>query len=85
MAAIHIPDALDHSLQRAADELGQPKEALIHDLLQQHVEEYLDPELTEAQIARMRESIAQLNRGEIVTSEEVEARFAAWRSERDAR
>ncbi len=75
MAAIQIPDTLDRSLQQSADRLGRPKDHLIQDLLQQHIEEHSEPELTEAQIARMRESIAQLDRGEVVTSEAVDGWF----------
>jgi hypothetical protein len=37
-----------------------------------------EPELTPAQIERMKRSVAQLDRGEVVSGQEIEAFFENW-------
>ncbi len=84
--AIHIPEELEQSVQQLADRLGFAKDDFVRDAVAQRLAEYEEePVLTEAQIARMRESIAQLDRGEYVTSEEVEAKFNVLFEELEAR
>ena len=79
MAVIHIPDEIDHSVQRLAERLGVAKDDFVRDAVTQRLAEYdEEPELTEAQIARMRESIAQLDRGEGIPGEVVMAKLQAW-------
>ena len=78
MAIVHIPDALDFSLQQTADRLGCPKDDLLQDAIAQRIAEYeeIEPELTSDQIAHLRKGIAQLDRGEGIGSEQVDAWFA---------
>ena len=84
--AILIPADLEQSVQQLAGRHGFAKEDFVRDAIEQRLAEYEEePVLTEAQLARMKESIAQLDRGEYVTSEQVEAKFSKWRSERAAR
>ena len=44
-----------------------------------------ESDLTEEQIARMKHSIAQLDRGEVVTSEQIDKKFEDWRTQRASR
>jgi predicted transcriptional regulator len=80
MATIQIPDELDAELQQAAARLGRTKEDLIREAVLARLEEQFaaQTEFSEEQIARMKHSIAQLDRGEVVASEQVDSFFAAW-------
>jgi predicted transcriptional regulator len=87
MAAIQIPDELDVEIQHAADSLGRTKDEFVREALSVHIEEQIaaQSEFSEAQIERMKQSLAQLNRGEAVSSEHVDTMFSDWRSQRIAR
>ena len=43
------------------------------------------PEFSEAQITRLKHSLAQLDRGEVVASEQTDKKFENWRSQRTTR
>ncbi len=76
MATIQIPAELEQSVQQLADRLGFAKEDFVRDAIEQRLAEYdEEPVLTEAQIAHMHESIAQLDRGEALDGEQV---LNAW-------
>jgi predicted transcriptional regulator len=87
MAAIQIPDELDAELQQAADSLGRTKDDLVREALCVPLEERFaaQSDFTEQQITRMKHSIAQLDRGETVTSEQVDVLFENWRERRAIR
>ena len=87
MVNIQIPDDLDAELQLAADRLGRTKDDLVQEALCARLDEELTSQsnFSEEQIARFRHSIAQLDRGEVVTAEEVEQKFAGWRKQRVSR
>ena len=87
MVNIQIPDDLDAELQLAADRLGRTKDDLVHEALCARLDEEFASEtnFTEEQIARFRHSIAQLDRGEIVTAEEVDSFFVDLRKRLAAR
>ncbi len=87
MATLQIPDELDAQLQQAADRLGCTKVDFLHEAVTARLEEQFaaEPEFTEEQIARMKHSIAQLDRGEVVTSEQVDKMFEDWRAQRVSR
>ena len=87
MVNIQIPDDLDAELQLAADRLGRTKDDLVQEALCVRLDEEFASEtnFSEAQIARFRHSIAQLNRGEFVTAQEVDQKFAEWRRQKAAR
>ena len=87
MAIIQIPDELDAELQRAATRLGRTKDELVSEAVLARLEEEFasQTEFSEAQIARMKHSIEQLDRGEVVTSEKVDERFEHWRRQRASR
>jgi predicted DNA-binding protein len=84
MAAIQIPAELDAELQNAADSLGRTKDDLVREALYAPLEEQFaaQSDFTEQQIARMKHSIAQLDRGEGITSEQVDNMFKSWRERR---
>jgi predicted transcriptional regulator len=84
MVTLEIPDDLDAELQQAADRLGCTKQDFLRDAVIARVEEQCAAvvEFTEGQIARMRHSVAQLDRGEFITSEQVDKKFEDWRMRR---
>jgi predicted transcriptional regulator len=88
MAQVHISDELDAELERAAGKLGCTKEALAEDAISLRIGEYLaasESEFTEAEIAKLRRGLDQLNRGEGISIEEADAKFKRWRQEREGR
>jgi predicted transcriptional regulator len=84
MANLHISDELDQQLQQTAERLGCSKDALVQEALLSRAN-FEEAPLTEAEIDRMRHSIAQLDRGEHVTSEQVDIWFASLFKKLEAR
>ena len=87
MADLQIPEYIELNLEASAARAGQTKEQRAEAILSAHLEQELAPpdDFTDAEIARFKHSIAQLERGEVVTSEEVEERFAAFFKRQAAR
>ena len=87
MATLQIPDHLEEQLDIAAASSGRTKEELAVEILASHLEDESLPlsAFTEEQLARFKNSIEQLNRGEFVTSEQVERKFEAWFAKRTDR
>lgn len=87
MANLHISDELDAELERAAGLLGRTKDSIAEEAISARLEEHLasDTNFTEEQIARMRSGIEQLNRGEGIPGEEIEAKFERWFQQWNAR
>jgi predicted transcriptional regulator len=87
MASIQIPDELDAELERAAMRLGRTKDELVSEAVLARLEEEFasQTEFSEAQITRMKHSIEQLDRGEVVTSEQVDSFFADWHKDLENR
>jgi predicted transcriptional regulator len=87
MAVLQIPDHLEEQLYIAAACSGRSKEELAAEILASHFEDESLPlsAFTDEQLARLKNSIKQLNRGEFVTSEEVERKFDAWFAKQAAR
>ena len=77
MLNLELPEHLDAGLEAAAVRCGRTNEELIEDILSAHLEgEFAAQEsLSKADIARFQHSAAQLDRGERISSEAVEARF----------
>jgi predicted transcriptional regulator len=80
MAQVHISDELDARLERAAARLGCTKDEFVEETIAQRISEPDSP-LTETKIEKLRRGLDQLNRGEGITMEEVDAKFARWREE----
>ena len=80
MATLHIPDHLEEQLEASAIRRGKSKEELIEEIVSLHLEEESPAQenFSPAQIDRFQHSIAQLDRSEVVTSEQVDARFDAF-------
>jgi predicted transcriptional regulator len=87
MANLHISDELDAELERAAGLLGRTKDSLAEEAISARLEEHLASEtnFTEEEIAKLRRGLDQLNRGEGVPGEEIEAMFEDWRRQRNSR
>jgi predicted transcriptional regulator len=87
MVTLQISEELDAELQQAAERLGCTKNEFLRDAVIARVEEQFatEADLTEEQIARMKHSIAQLDRGEVVTSEQIDKKFEDWRTQRASR
>ncbi len=87
MATLEISDELDAALQQAADSLGCTKAGLFRNLvtvgLEQHVVKPFD--LTDAQIDRIRHSLAQLDRGQGIPGEIVMAKFDRFMAQLESR
>lgn len=84
MANVHISDELDQRLQQTAQRLGCSKDELVAEALWSRAD-CLETPLSEPDVERMRESMAQLDRGEHVTSEQVDEFFRDWFKELEAR
>ena len=74
---IHISDELFSQLQRQSERLGCTQESLAEDAIEARLHVYAEPseKLTTDQMARMEQSLAQLARGEVVSSEAVDEKF----------
>jgi predicted transcriptional regulator len=87
MLLLNLPEHIEAELESAADLSGRTKEELATELLASHFEDRSLPlsALTEAQLARFKESLDQIKRGEVVTEEEVDAFFEDWFNEIESR
>jgi len=80
MVSIQIPEELDIVLEDAAIRAGRSKQELAQSILLAHLEDEALPlsAFTKAQLDRLKESAAQLDRGEFVTAEQVDEKFEAF-------
>jgi polyhydroxyalkanoate synthesis regulator protein len=87
MPTLHIPEYLEANIEAAAAQQGRTPQELVEQVLTAHVEaEFPAPEtFTEAQIARFRQSITQLDRGNRIPAEQIDEFFADWLQEIDGR
>jgi hypothetical protein len=87
MVSIEITDELAAVLDAAARRAGLSKEELAEDILSTHIEDVALPPsaFTEQQLSRLKESVEQVKRGDVVTSEQVDAFFEDWFKELNAR
>ena len=87
MLNLELPEHLEAGLEASAVRRGRTKEELIEDIVSAHLEEEFAAQENFApeEIARFQHGIAQLDRGERVTSDQVEARFEAFFKRQAAR
>jgi predicted transcriptional regulator len=79
MAQIAVPEKFTAELQQLALDDNRPVEEIVAEAMHGYLACRLyEPELTPAQIERMKHSVAQLDRGEVVSGEEIEAFFDKW-------
>ena len=73
MANLQVPDYLESGLEASAARRGRTVEQLIEEIVATHIEqEFPAPEnFTDDEIAHFKLSVAQLDRGERISSEEV--------------
>ncbi len=79
MVTIQIPEELDAVLKDAANRAGRTPEEYLEELILTHLQDESLPlsAFSELELARFKESAAQLDRGESVSAEEVDGKFAA--------
>ncbi len=84
MATLNISEDIEARLATAAKRANQTPEKLAAEIPSAHLEE--EPvALTAEQIGRLQHSSEQIDRGEYITSEEVEKFLGEWQAELDAR
>jgi predicted transcriptional regulator len=84
MASLQIPEHLEEELQIAAEFSGCTKEEIAAQILAAHLEDQSLPlsAFSEAQLARIKDSIGQVQRGDVVTEEQIDRKFEAWFAKR---
>lgn len=87
MPTLNLPEHLAAAIEASAIRHGRTKEELVEEVLATHLEtEYASQEnFSDKEIARFKAGIAQLDGGERVSSEQVEARFEAFFKRQAAR
>ena len=87
MATLQIPDQLYTHLKAEAERLGWAEDDVVATALQSFLDQntFEASDLTEAQIERLKDSVAQMRAGDVVSSEETDVFFADWFKELDAR
>jgi predicted transcriptional regulator len=87
MPSIDISDELERKLKAVAQEAGKSRDDMAQEILGNGLEELDGSNIihTPEEIERMKHSLAQLDRGEFVTGEEVEQMLDSWLAELDAR
>jgi len=84
---IKISEEMERQLSAVAQEAGKSKDEMAHEILGDRLEQLDGSKIihTPEEIERMKHSLAQLDRGEFVTGEEVEKMLDSWLAEIDAR
>ena len=87
MVNLQISDELDIVLEDAASRAGQSKDQFAQEILSAHLEDESLPlaAFSDEQLARLKQSVAQLEQGKRIPSEEVDHFFEEWFKECDAR
>jgi predicted transcriptional regulator len=87
MVNLQITEEADAVLETAAKRAGLSKEEFAEEIILAHMEDESLPlsAFTEEQLARFKESIAQLDRGEGIPGEEVMQKLDRWIVERASR
>jgi predicted transcriptional regulator len=79
MSQIAIPEKFTAELRQLALDDNRAVEEIVTEAMHAYlVCRLYEPELTPAQIERLKHSAAQLDRGEVVSGEEIEAFFDKW-------
>jgi len=84
---IKISEEMERQLSAVAQEAGKSKVEIAQEILVDRLEELDGSNIihTPEEIERMKRSLAQLDRGEFVTGEEVEQMLDSWLAELNAR
>jgi predicted transcriptional regulator len=86
MAQIDVPEKSLAELEQLAFQDSRPVEEIVDEAIATYLSfRYTEPALSPDRMERMRASIAQGDRGELVSQEEVEAFFDDWEKEAAAR
>jgi predicted DNA-binding protein len=86
MASLQISEYLEEELEIAAESSGRTKEEVAAEILSAHFEDVSLPlsAFTEEQLTRLKHSMEQVKRGEVLTAEHVDRKFEAWFAKRAA-
>ena len=84
---IQMSEEMERQLRSVAQEAGKSREDLAQEILGNGLEELDGSKIIHSPefIERMKHSLAQLDRGEVVSGEEVMAKLDRWRAEINAR
>jgi predicted DNA-binding protein len=87
MANLRIPEELDTVLQSAAERAGRTKDELAQEILAAHLEDESLPlsAFTDRQLARLKESIEQVRRGDVVPGAVVMSKLSSLIEDLEAR
>jgi predicted transcriptional regulator len=86
MAQIDLPERSLAELKELAFQDNRPVQEIVDEAIASYLSfRYAEPELTPRWIERMRTSIAQGDRGDLISQEEVEEFFDDWEKEAAAR
>lgn len=86
MAQIEVPEALAVELREIALRDDRAFQDVVADAINTYLScHHYEPELTAAQVERMKQSIAQAECGELISQEKVEAFFEDWEKEISSR
>jgi plasmid stability protein len=87
MANLQIHEHLEDELQIEADCSGRTKEEVAAEILTAHFQDESLPlsAFTEEQLTRLKNSMEQVKRGEVLTAEHVDRKFEAWFAKRAGR
>jgi predicted transcriptional regulator len=86
MAQIEVPEKFAAELQELAARDDRPVEDVVGEAINAYLSyRFYEPELTPSQVERMKDSLVQANRGELVSQDEVEAFFDGWEKEAASR
>ncbi len=86
MAQIDVPERSLEELKDLACQDNRPVQAIVDEAIASYLSfRHTEPALTPDQLEQMRTSIAQGDRGDVISQEEVEAFFDDWEKEAAAR
>jgi predicted transcriptional regulator len=86
MSQIAVPEKFSAELHDLAAHDHRAVEEVVDEAINSYLaSRFHEPQLTSPEIARLREGIAQLDRGERIASEDVDRKFENWRKRRASR
>jgi len=79
MAQIEVPEKYAADLKELASRDDRAVEDVVGEAINSYIlSRFYEPELSAAQIERLKHSLAQADRGEFVPQEQVDAFFESW-------
>jgi predicted transcriptional regulator len=86
MAQIEVSEKLAAELKELAEQDDRAVEDVVGEAIHTYLSyRFLEPEFTGPQIEHMKHSLAQADRGEVISQDEIEAYFDAWEKKNASR